>query len=157
MRKLSWALLAVAALLTFAGCSTKTEEAAKPVETKAAKPAGTRLNVPAEVTATWKAVIIEVTDKADSATTLLTVDIGSSVTHKELEIAVSAFLTEFMMDQGTGNFTSKSNEPINPGAKTTIKEGGQIIFDRWLFSSFADVHPFAHEKYGIVLKDFVKK
>ena len=53
--------------------------------------------------------------------------------------------------------TSGSNEPVNPAVRVEIFEKGQSILKGWLFSKMPDIHPFESDKYGLVLKEGVKK
>ena len=173
--------LGVVALLAISGCSKKEEP--PPAAPKAAAPAKQpemppshppttgapqgqqtppapapvkrEIVVPDEVKNTWKAVVLQVTDKSTSTSQDVTVDVGQTSKMGGLDITVDTFLPAFTM---TGNaLTSSSNETTNPAAKVTVKENGQEIFSAFLFSMHPDVHPFQHEKYSIILKDFVKK
>jgi hypothetical protein len=111
--------------------------------------------VPEDVRETWQAVILEVGDKGENTSEDLTVDIGNSATVGSLEITVDAFLPAFTM--GGGVFTSSSNNTENPAARIVVKQEGQEIFAGFIFSMHPGVHPFEHEKYSILLKDFVRK
>ncbi len=117
-------------------------------------PAQRQIVVPDDVKATWKAVVLEITDKQENKTEEITVNVGETATVGPLEITVESFLPSFTM--GGGTITSKSNETENPAARLVVKENGQEIFSGWLFSMYPEAHPFEHERYGILLKDFVK-
>jgi hypothetical protein len=175
--------LGVVAILALSGCSKKEEP--PPAALKAAAPAqqpemppshppptGTpapqahqppampahakrEIVVPEEVKNTWKAVVLEVTDKATHTSQDVTVDVGQSVKVDGLDITVDAFLPAFTMS--ATELTSSSNQTTNPAAKVTVKENGKEIFSSFLFSMHPDVHPFEHEKYSMILKDFIKK
>jgi hypothetical protein len=174
--------LAVAAGLVMGGCSKTEEPAPAPEAPRAAAPAqqpemppshppvgeqqgqpGPMPGVPTkkevvlsdEVRDAWKAVVLEVSDKAENTAQDVSVDIGQTVTVGGLEITVDSFLPAFSMS--SGEFTSMSNETLNPAARIIVSENGEQIFDSFIFSMHPTVHPFAHEKYGILLKDFVKK
>ena len=168
--------LALAAALALGACSKKEEPTAEAPQTQpsvqpempASHPpvegqqgqsgmmeqmAGPReIVVPDDVQATWKSVVLSVSDGVESQD--LTVDIGQTATVGDLEITVESFLPSFTMAGGA--ITSKSNETENPAARLVVKEGGQEIFSGWLFSMYPDAHPFQHEKYGVLLKDFVE-
>jgi len=173
--------LGAVAILTVSGCSKKEEpppaapKAAAPAKQpemppshppatgapqaqpapSAPTPAKREIMVPEEVKNTWKAVVLQVTDKSTNTSQDLTVDVGQTSKVGGLDITVDTFLPAFTM---TGDaLTSSSNETTNPAAKVTVKENGQEIFSAFLFSMHPDVHPFQHEKYSIILKDFVKK
>ena len=111
--------------------------------------------VPDDIKKTWKAVVLQVTDKATKKTEDLKVDIGKSAKFGDLEITVESFLPDFTMAGGA--ITSKSNQTQNPAAKLVIKEKGNQVYSGWRFSLYPQAHPMNLEKYDIMLKDFVKK
>jgi hypothetical protein len=177
--KIHWLpLVALAAALALGGCS-KSEEP-KPEAAKAAAPAAQpempashppvagaesgsgmaasqprQVVVPDDVKATWKAVVLSVTDKQTNESHDVTVDIGGTAKDGDLEITVEDFLPAFSM--GGGTITSSANETLNPAARLVVKDKGAEIFTGWLFSLYPDAHPFQHDKYSVILKDFVKK
>ena len=177
--KTHWpAAIALAAALALGGCS-KSEEP-KPEAAQAPAPAaqpemppshppmggqeggmgapasGPReVVVPDDVMATWKAVVLSVTDKQTNEAHDVTVDIGSTVADGELELTVEKFLPAFSM--GGGTITSSSAETLNPAARLVVRDKGAEVFSGWLFSMYPDAHPFQHDKYNVILKDFVKK
>ncbi len=170
------AIALVASLMTLGACS-KSEEpkpAAPQAQAPAARqemppthppmdgpPAGMGMAgprevvVPEDVTNTWKAVVLSVADKVSNTTKDVTVDIGGSVTEGDLEIAVESFLPAFTMTGGV--ITSGSNETVNPAARLVVTENGAELFAGWLFSLYPDAHPFEHDRYELVLKDFVAR
>ena len=118
-------------------------------------PAGPRMvQVPADVQAGWKSVVLGVTNLASGAGQDVEVAIGQTVTVEGLEITVEKFVPHFAM--GDGTITSASNDTVNPAARLMVKEGGNEVFSGWLFSLYPEAHPFQHETYGVVLKDFKK-
>jgi len=38
-----------------------------------------------------------------------------------------------------------------------VFEEGRKIFSGWLFSKYPDIHPFAHDKYGVRLVEGIPK
>ncbi len=119
-------------------------------------PAGPRaVVVPEDVQSTWKAVVLAVSERDSDKTQDVTVEIGKTATVGDLEITVESFLPSFSM--GGGTITSSSADTLNPAARLMVKEKGNEVFAGWLFSMYPDAHPFTHEKYNVVLKDFVKK
>jgi len=177
--KMHWLpVMGLAAALVLGGCS-KSEEP-KPEAAKTPAPAGQpemppshpptggqeggmgmpasgprQVVVPEDVKSTWKGVVLSVVDKETNASHDVTVDIGSSVTDGDLEITVENFLPAFSM--GGGSITSSSADTLNPAARLVVKDKGAEVFSGWLFSMYPDAHPFQHDKYNVVLKDFVKK
>ncbi len=176
MSRWKWLILALVVVGVAVGCSQKEEPAtpapaAAPVGGEAqmpashppldgqagqmAAPAGPRaVQVPAEVQSGWKSVVLEVTNRTTAATQDVSVVIGQSVVVEGLEITVANFVPHFAM--GGGSITSASNDTVNPAVQLTVKEGGAQVFSGWLFSLYPEAHPFQHETYGVVLKDFVK-
>lgn len=120
-------------------------------------PKETTLVVPETVKGKWSKVKLVVQDKVAKKTNEYLVNIGSefSIPDTKLKIVVAEFLPDFRMDGAT--ITSASNEPNNPAVKVEIFENGKSIFKGWLYAKFPAIHPFEHEKYGIVLKEGVKK
>jgi len=61
------------------------------------------------------------------------------------------------------SLTSVSNNPNNPALAVKIFENDKKIFPApgkewgWLFEKVPTIHPFEHEKYGIILKEGIKK
>jgi hypothetical protein len=68
-----------------------------------------------------------------------------------LKLVVGAFLPDFTMD--AESYTSVSAEPNNPALQVIIQENGVEKYSGWLFSKFADMHAFEHERYSIILED----
>jgi hypothetical protein len=55
------------------------------------------------------------------------------------------------------NITSGSNDPVNPAVRVEIFEKGKSIFKGWLFAKMPEIHPFENDKYGLLLKEGVRK
>ena len=178
--KIHWLpALGLAATLTLGACSKKEEPRPAAPQTRA--PAGQQemppshppmgeqmpamgmsmgagprqIVVPEDVKAAWKAVVLSVADKTTDTVTDLTVEIGSTATRGDLDISVESFLPAFTMSGGA--ITSSSVETLNPAARLVVKQNGSEVFAGWLFSMYPDAHPFQHERYEIILKDFVRK
>ena len=113
--------------------------------------------VPDSVKGKWSAVKLLVEDKATKKKQEFTVNLNSElkIPNSNLKIAVGDFLPEFRMDAQT--ITSASNEPKNPAVRVKVFEGDKVIFKGWLYSKFPTIHPFEHPKYGLALKEGVKK
>jgi hypothetical protein len=115
------------------------------------------VQVPADVKKSWKKVTLTFADKGAKKTKEYTVDINSQlqIEGTNLKVAVGEFLPDFKM-MGS-NITSGSNDPLNPAVRVEIFEKGQSIFKGWLFSKMPEIHPFESDKYGLLLKEGVKK
>jgi len=134
----------------------KPEKGEKAEEGTKMPPLPSKIVVPDDVKAKWKAVIFEVTDKDTNEKTDYTVNIGDTTPLGDtgLNISVEAFLPSFQMRGDV--FTSNSTDPNNPAAKVKITdESGKELYDRWLFSLYPATHPFEHQKYGVILKNYV--
>lgn len=119
--------------------------------------------VPNSVKGKWSGAKIVVEDKFTKIKHEYTVKLDSDfkIPNTDLSMHVGDFLPDFRMD-GL-NLTSASNEPINPALAIRVFEKGKQIFPApgkewgWLFAKVPSVHPFEHQKYGIILKEGVKK
>ena len=119
--------------------------------------------VPDSVKGRWSAAKIIFEDKASRKKQEYTVKLDSDFTipNTGLKIRVGDFLPDFKMEGLT--MTSASNEPKNPALAVRVYEGGKQIFPApgkqwaWLFAKVPSIHPFEHAKYGLILKEGIKK
>jgi hypothetical protein len=123
----------------------------------------TKVIIPDAVKGKWEAAKIVLEDKSSKTKQEYTVKLNSdfSVPNSTLKIHAGDFLPDFKMDGLT--LTSSSNEPNNPALSIRVYENGKQIFTAqgrqwgWLFSKVPSIHPFEHPRYGITLKEGVKK
>ncbi|HYA88605.1 MAG TPA: DUF2155 domain-containing protein [Nitrospirota bacterium] len=110
-----------------------------------------------EVAARWKAVKLAIENKTAKTTKEYTVNIGSelSVPNTNLTVKVLAFLPDFKMTDK--EFYSQSDKPNLPAAQVVVGENGKEIWNNWLFAMQPSIHPFQHEKIGILLIGGVPK
>ena len=173
MRRISALTLAVALVLAFGlGACKKKEQ--QPVPQAPQAPQGTgpvqgmppgmgmqktelKVVVPDSVKGKWSGVKISVEDKTAKKSQEYTINLNSEfkVPNSDLKIAVGDYLPDFRMDAGT--ITSASNNPNNPAVSVKVFEGDKEVFKGWLYSKFPTIHPFEHPKYGLGLKEAVKK
>jgi hypothetical protein len=115
------------------------------------------VQVPADVKKSWKKVTLTFADKVAKKTKEYTVDINSQleIEGTNLKVTVGEFLPDFKM-LGS-NITSGSNDPVNPAVRVEIFEKGKSIFKGWLFAKMPEIHPFENDKYGLLLKEGVRK
>jgi len=115
------------------------------------------VQVPEDIKKSWGKVKLVFTDKAAKKSKEYIVDLGSElvIPGTDLKVTVGEFLPDFKIMGST--ITSGSNEPNNPGVRVEISEKGKSIFKGWLYSKFPDMHPFEHDKYGLNLKEGVRK
>ena len=154
-------VILVLALGVAIGCQKKAEEIPldMPEETSGEVPmpaVPSKIMVPEDIAAKWKAVVVEVTDKDTNERSDYTMNIGETAPlgSTGLTVFVEAFLPSFQMAGEV--FTSSSPDLNNPAAKIKITdEAGAELFNRWLFSLYPATHPFDHPRFAITLKDYV--
>jgi hypothetical protein len=124
---------------------------------KMSVPKDLKIMVPDSVKGKWSAVKIVVEDKASKKKQEYTVNLNSEfkVPNSNLKLEVGDFIPEFRMNGDT--ITSASNEPNNPAVRVKVYEGSKEVFKGWLYSKFPTIHPFEHPKYGLMLKEGVRK
>lgn len=123
----------------------------------------TKVVVPEKVKAQWVGAKIIFEDKVSKTKQEYTVKLNSDfkIPNTNLRIHIGDFLPDFKMDGLS--LTSGSNEPKNPALGIRVLENDNQIFPvpgrqwGWLFSKVPSIHPFEHPKYGIILKEGVKK
>jgi hypothetical protein len=160
VKKLLVIVAGMALVLTMGACKKKEES---PIPQAGHGPGvvmpigETQVVVPDSVKNGWSAVKLSIEDKAARTTKDVTVKLEDEykVPGSDLTIKVGEFLPDFKME-GT-IITSSSLEPNNPAVRVIVTEGEKEIFKGWLYSKFPAIHPFQHEKYGISLKEGLKK
>ena len=168
MTKKLFAVIALAGLILALGACSKDED--KPIVAGTSQGAGRapapgimmpagepQVVVPDAVKAAWAAVTISIEDKAAGKIEDVKISLGSeyAIPGSSVKILVGEFLPDFKMDGTT--ISSSSNELNNPAVRVTVTEGGKELFKGWLYSKFPAIHPFQHEKYGLLLKGGIKK
>ena len=118
--------------------------------------------VPPEVQTGWSAVKLLVEDRELKKTHEVTIRIGdeSKIPGSNLTIKAVYFLPDFKMSGPV--ITSASNALNNPAAGLIVSENGAQIFPEmgkigWLYEKFPAIHPFQHKRFGLALKEGVKK
>jgi hypothetical protein len=121
--------------------------------------------VPPSVKGQWSGAKIIVEDKTSKAKQEYTVKLNSDfkIPNSNLKVHVGEFLPEILFEGQ--NITSRSNEPNNPGLTIRVYENDKQVFPdlktgkqwAWLFAKVPSMHAFVHPKYGIILKEGVKK
>ncbi len=156
------AVLSVILVISFTACKKKEEKPVPQAQTGQGAgvmmpPGETKVVVPENVKGKWEGVKLLFEDRSSKKTTEITVKLHSeySIPNTPLKLKVEDFLPDFKMDGLT--ITSSSNEPNNPAVRVIVYENGKEIFKGWLYSKFPTIHPFQHEKYGLTLKEGVKK
>ncbi len=114
------------------------------------------IQIPKEVEGKWKAVKFIIKDKQDEEKTeVKTVNLGESfvLTGSDLTVTVGAFFPNFVMDKVY--YTSLGNEPTNPAVQFIVHEKDKRIFEGWAFKRFPKLYGFEHERYEILLTDYI--
>jgi hypothetical protein len=122
-----------------------------------------QVNVPDFVKGKWDAAKIIIEDKATKKRHEYTVKLNSDfpVPNSKLKLSIGEYLPDFKMEGFS--LTSVSNNPNNPALAVKIFENDKKIFPApgkewgWLFEKVPTIHPFEHEKYGVILKEGIKK
>ncbi len=153
--------LAAGAILVFtlAGCKKKEEApvtGAPGAPGITMPPAPAQVVVPDTVKGKWTSVKLTIEDKVGRTAKDVTIKLGAeyAIPGSNLKIKVGDFLPDFKME-GTV-ITSASDKLNNPAVQVTVTEDGKVIFDKWLYSKFPAIHPFQHERFGLLLKEGMK-
>jgi hypothetical protein len=169
MKKAVVVLMAAVVALSFAGCKKKEEQPQLPPGHPSMEggmpPAGMpdmpkvdrKVVVSKEVAAKWKAVKINVENKAAKSTKEYTIAVGGAqaIDGTNVTLKVLAYLPDFRM--GEKDITSASDKPNNPAAQILVQEKGKPEQKAWLFQMNPGIHPFQHEKIGLTLGGGVSK
>lgn len=134
------------------------QQPAASADNATAEPAPAKvIDIPADVQAMYKGLIVSIVDKKSNKETDTEVLIGQKVdvAGTPVSVEIEAYLPDFVMDEA-GKITSKSTEEGNPAAKVKIYKAGAMVFEGWLFKNFPDIHPFEDADYGVSLKNSVK-
>ncbi|MCX5736041.1 MAG: DUF2155 domain-containing protein [candidate division NC10 bacterium] len=119
---------------------------------------GRTVRVPDSVKGKWQAVKLKVEAKnGASAPQIVTVKLGRDlvIPGSALRLRADDFLPALLVKDG--EITSASNEPSNPAALVTIRDGDKETFRGWLFGKFPDMQPFEHQIYRITLVEGIPK
>jgi hypothetical protein len=158
-KKVLAVLAGVVIMLSFVSCK-KEEEGRIPGPPSPGimmPPGETQIVVPDFVKDKWKAVKLSIDDKIANKTDDVVINIGGeyAIPESNLKIKINDFLPDFIMDGLT--ITSKSGELNNPAVNIVVLEGDVELFKGWLYSKYPAIHPFQHEKYGLMLKEAVQE
>ena len=116
------------------------------------------VRIPDSVKGRWQAVKLKIEVKSGvSAPQIVTVKLGGdlAIPGSALTLRVNDFLPALQVKDG--EITSASNEPSNPAALVTIRDGDKETFRGWLFGKFHDMQPFEHQTYRITLVEGIPK
>ena len=119
---------------------------------------GRTVRVPDSVKGKWQAVRLKIEVKSGvGAPQIVTVKLGGdlAIPGSALTLHVDDFLPALQVKDN--EITSASNEPSNPAALVTIRDGDTEAFRGWLFGKFPDMQPFVHRTYRITLVEGIPK
>jgi len=161
--KLLTVMVIAIALVAILGACKKKEEAPIAAQPEMGAPAMPQVMpvkevvVPDSVKGKWAAVKLTIEDKIANTSNDVVIPIGAehAVAGSDLKIKVGEFLPHFKM-QGSV-ITSASEQLENPAVHVFVYEKGEEVFKGWLYSKYPGIHPFTHERFGITLKEPVKK
>jgi len=109
----------------------------------------TRLNIPADVKATWKNTELAVSGPGLSTRTAKVAVGGELKLENGLVLKVLAYVPAFQSDSGV--VTSASNNPDNPAVLVQLVEGQQVRGEGWVFQKLADFNTFASDRLKVKL------
>lgn len=166
-KRLMVLFLALGLIVSFGACKQKAaEQAPAPAPQGGAASGGPgivmppgemQVVIPESVKGKYDTVKLIVEDKMANKMSDVDIKVGSEykVPNSTLVVKVGDFIPDFKMDGSL--ITSVSADPNNPACHITVTEDGKEIFKGWLYSKFPAIHPFQHEKFGLTLKDGLKK
>ncbi len=110
----------------------------------------TRLNIPADVKAKWKAVELSVAGKNIAVRTLqIAVGGETGIDKSGLTVRVLAYVPAFQSDAGA--VTSSSNSPDNPAVLIQLADKGQVLSEGWVFQKLPDFNTYSSDKLQVQL------
>ena len=114
--------------------------------------------VPENIKGKWKAVKLQITNKAKgNAIEMKTAELGSSFNlengNTKLKVTLGPFLPNFVMSQTS--YSSVDNKLNNPAVQLTVEENGKVLYKGWTFAKYPTLYAFEHDVFGFQLMDFV--
>jgi len=111
----------------------------------------TDIRLEPEIAAAWTGIKVHVVDSETGEAQMVDVALGEKVALGATGLTLSAdtFVPDFVMDEG--GITSRSAETHNPAARVVISEEGMADYEGWLFAAMAEIHPFPHDRYQVLL------
>jgi len=110
----------------------------------------TRLNIPADVKAKWKTVVLSV-DGKDITVRKLQIAVGgeTGIDKSGLTVRVVAYVPAFRSDAGV--VTSASNNPDNPAVLIQLVDKARVLSEGWVFQKLPDFNTYQSEKLHLQL------
>lgn len=168
-------ILACAATLSFAGCSSekKAEEkkAEAPAAAQQAEPQHPAVDKTAEdiqklahstiktqkevflsdaVKSKWNEVTLELTEGASKASQAVKVKVGSSIKLDErFRLVVDSFVPDYAIAEN--RIESRSNEPKNPAVLVELMDGDKMVAKGWVFKDFPEFNSYTDDRFPVKL------
>lgn len=108
-----------------------------------------RLNIPANVTATWKSTELSVSGAGLRTRTVKASVGGDLKLENGLLLRVLAYVPAFRSDNGV--VTSASNNPDNPAVLLQLKDREQVLSEGWVFQKLPDFNTYSSERLKVKL------
>ena len=109
------------------------------------------INLDPAIVEGWSGIRVRVVELETGTDEVVDIAIGDEAPLGDSGLTLRAvtFIPDFVM--GENGITSRSALPQNPAARVAISEDGKDDFEGWLFGAMPEIHPFPHDKYGVVL------
>lgn len=108
-----------------------------------------RLDIPAEVKASWKTVTLTVTVGGKAHNVQAPIGKDTAIPGSALSLHVQAYLPAFQIADGV--ITSIGNKPDNPAALVRLSEKGKVAAEGWVFQTLSDFDTFKTDKAQVRL------
>lgn len=108
-----------------------------------------RLDIPAEVKASWKTVTLSVAVGGKTHNVQAPIGKDTAIPGSALSLHVQAYLPAFQIADGV--ITSIGNKPDNPAALVRLSENGKVVAEGWVFQALPDFDTFKTDKTRVQL------
>jgi hypothetical protein len=108
-----------------------------------------KLNVPAEVKATWKSVELAVSVAGRAHNLRVAIGSQAAIPGSSLALHALAYLPAFQI--GDGGITSSGNKPDNPAVLLRLTDKGQTVAEGWVFQQLPDFDTLKSDKARVRL------
>ena len=169
-------VFALALFVGFAGCDSKKKEASTEMQTgapaqssakdvaesmaqaaHAVRPTTREINISDEVRNKWKEVQLQITDKSQQKTQLITLQVGTSVRLNDEgeRLGIEIYIPDYAI--ADRRIETRSNEPNNPAVLVNLTHEGKVLKRGWIFMHLPEFNSFIHKRFHLVLAGPGKK
>ena len=115
----------------------------------------TDIRLPEEILAGWTGVRVRVVDSTTGGSERFEIPLGqaTSLGDTGLTLVADSFVPDFVMDES--GITSRSVNTENPAVHVVISEQGSEPYQGWLFAAMPDIHPYPHDRYRVLLEEWI--